>query len=114
MVPLSYAWNGTHVILATEATALSTRNMRSSGRSRIALGSTRDVVMIDASLDLVIGVRDAMDSVAQDYADQADWDPRQGEGDFAYLLLRPRRIQVWREANEIDGRTVMRDGVWTT
>lgn len=26
--------------------------------------------------------------------------------------LRPRTIQVWREVDEMVGRTVMRDGTW--
>jgi hypothetical protein len=27
-------------------------------------------------------------------------------------VLRPERIQAWREADEIAGRTLMRDGAW--
>jgi len=27
-------------------------------------------------------------------------------------VLRPLRVQAWREANEIAGRTLMRDGAW--
>jgi hypothetical protein len=29
-----------------------------------------------------------------------------------FLLLRPERIQAWREANEIAGRAVMQAGAW--
>jgi hypothetical protein len=29
-----------------------------------------------------------------------------------FQVLRPRRIQAWRESNEIPGRTLMRDGTW--
>ncbi len=50
--------------------------------------------------------------VAERYAEQADWDPRSAHGDFVYSLLRPQRIQVWREVNEIAHRTVMKGGVW--
>jgi hypothetical protein len=46
------------------------------------------------------------------YADQADWDPRQESEPYVYLLLRPTRVQTWRESNELDGRLLMRDGVW--
>ena len=31
---------------------------------------------------------------------------------YVLLTLLPRRIQVWRTVEEIDGRDVMRDGVW--
>jgi hypothetical protein len=44
---------------------------------------------------------------------QADWDPRNGPG-YVFLVLRPVRVQAWRESNEIAGRTLMRDGVWLT
>jgi Pyridoxamine 5'-phosphate oxidase len=113
LVPLSYAWTGEHLVLAMEATARSTRNIRAAGGARIALGHTRDVVMIDARLDDVVAVSDAPDAVGEGYAAQADWDPRHAAGDYAYVLLRPHLVQVWRETNEIAGRTVMRDGAWT-
>jgi hypothetical protein len=48
LVPLSFAWDGEHLIIATEATALTTRNLTGARRARLALGQTRDVVMIDA------------------------------------------------------------------
>jgi len=43
---------------------------------------------------------------------QADWDPRTAGASHAYLVLRPERIQAWREENELAGRTLMRDGTW--
>jgi hypothetical protein len=112
LVPVSFCWTGEHVIVATEPGAVTTRNVLGSGRARLALGKTRDVVMIDASLAGTVDVRSADVEVADTYAEQADWDPRQAGDDFVYLLLRPERIQVWREANEIKGRTVMRHGRW--
>ena len=111
LVPLSYAWDGTQVILATEEGSVTVRNLRAGAHARLALGGTRDVVMIDATLE-TIASGDAAAEVAERYAGQADWDPRLATGAFVYLLLRPRRVQVWREANEIAGRTVMRDGSW--
>jgi hypothetical protein len=45
------------------------------------------------------------------YAAQADWDPRTSSG-YVFLVLRPVRIQAWRESDEIAGRTLMRDGAW--
>jgi hypothetical protein len=112
LVPLSFAWNGEQLLLATEEKSVTARNLRSGGRARIALGTTRDVVMIDASLDRIVAVAEHSDVIAETYAGQADWDPRHAGSDFVYLLLRPQRVQVWREANEIAGRTVMRYGSW--
>ena len=97
--------------MATEPAAVTTRNVLASGRARLGLGRTRDVVMIDATLDEHVDVGEA-GTVADHYADQSDWDPRTSGLAFVYLLLLPQRIQVWREANEIKGRTVMRDGRW--
>ena len=34
-----------------------------------------------------------------------------GEG-YVYVVLAPERIQAWREADEIAGRTLMRGGRW--
>ncbi|HZJ27582.1 MAG TPA: pyridoxamine 5'-phosphate oxidase family protein [Acidimicrobiia bacterium] len=112
LVPLSLAWDGERVIIATEPSAVTTRNIVSSGIARLALGATRDVVMVDAVLDRAVDVGRVPPEVADAYAGQADWDPRAAGGDFWFLLLRPERIQAWREADEIAGRTVMREGVW--
>jgi hypothetical protein len=112
LVPLSFAWDGTSVVLAAGATAVTTRNLLTNGRARLAFGGTRDVVMVDADLERVVAVADAPAEIAERYAGQADWDPRASGGDYTYVLLRPHRIQVWREEDEIAGRTVMRDGTW--
>jgi 3-hydroxyisobutyrate dehydrogenase-like beta-hydroxyacid dehydrogenase len=112
LVPLSYAWDGGRVILATPRSTTTAGNIRDSGRARVALGATRDVVVIDLTLEEVCEVADVPEEVADLYAAQADWDPRRTGGPYQYLLLRPDRIQSWREANEIQGRTIMRDGAW--
>src|SRR5688572_6576528 len=39
LVPLSFAWNGEQILLATEAASLTTRNLRAGGRARVALGT---------------------------------------------------------------------------
>jgi hypothetical protein len=31
-----------------------------------------------------------------------------------FLVLRPLRIQAWREVNGLPGRALMRDGAWLT
>ena len=40
------------------------------------------------------------------------FDPRQSGSSFRFFEIRPLRIQVWREENELAGRTIMRDGAW--
>jgi hypothetical protein len=112
LVPLSLAWDGDRVILATERRSRTFANLERSGRARLALGPERDVVMIDAVLVSVIDAGLVPHLVADAYAAQADWDPRQAGNGFVYLVLAPERIQAWREANEIPGRTLMRHGKW--
>jgi hypothetical protein len=57
-------------------------------------------------------VSEAPVTLTDGYADQAGWDPRTDSGDYVYMAFRPDRIQVWQEAEDPAGRTVMRDGVW--
>lgn len=70
------------------------------------------MVIIDAVLERLIGVADASANFAERYVAQADWDPRNAGAEYAYLVLRPKRIQAWREENELAGRTVLRGGAW--
>ena len=110
LVPLSLGWVDEQVVIAVEASSVTARNLTASCEARLGVGPTRDVVMIDAVLDRSVHVT-ADDALATAYATQADWDPRDAEG-YVFLVLRPVRLQAWREANEISGRTLMRDGRW--
>jgi hypothetical protein len=111
LVPLSFVWDGERLIVATEARSVTARNVASSGRARVALGGTRDVVVIDVRVD-VVGRTAVENGSAQRFADRLGWDPRSYGDDWVYLLMRPRRVLVWRDVDEIDGRVVMRDGTW--
>jgi hypothetical protein len=113
LVPLTMAWSGDRIVLATDRSTPTARNILAHGKARLALGGTRDVVMIDACLERTIPVADA-GPVGDAYAAQNDWDPRTAGDAYLFLVLRPDRIQAWREVNEIPDRTVMRDGAWLT
>jgi Pyridoxamine 5'-phosphate oxidase len=112
LVPLSYGWTGDRIVLSTDRTMVTARNLVNSGRARLGTGGTRDVVMIDAELEVVHPVGDVPEEVAAPFVTQSDWDPRPQGDPYVFLVLRPLRIQAWREANEIAGRTLMRDGAW--
>ena len=113
LVPLSYAWDGECVVLAAEASSVTIRNVRSSRRARLGFGPTRDVVIVDAELDRLLDARDgAAEDTARAYAEQAGWDPRDESEPYVFVLLRPLRVQAWREANELAGKVLMRDGHW--
>ena len=110
LVPLSLTWVDERVVVAVEDRSVTARNLTASGTARLGLGPTRDVVMIDATLEAVVDI-DAAGPLAEAYVAQADWDPGRSSG-YVFLVLRPVRVQAWREADEIAGRTLMRDGTW--
>jgi hypothetical protein len=114
-VPLSLAWIDDRAVVAVEDTSRTARNIVGGGSARLAVGPTRDVVMLDVRLEAVLPVlTDPARRTADHYAAQADWDPRTVGGSYVYLVLRPHRVQAWREADEMPGRTLMRDGNWLT
>ena len=110
LVPVSLAWVDQRIVIAVEAKSVTARNLTSSGEARLAVGPSRDVTMIDVVLEKTVEVS-ADEALGKAYVAQADWDPRRDTG-YVFLVLRPVRVQAWREANEIAGRTLMRDGAW--
>ncbi len=112
LVPLSLAWDGAQVILATPANSPTARNAAASGEMRLALGTSRDVTIIEAAAE-VMPCAEAPDPVARCYAARTGWDPRREDAPYVYLVATPRTMQAWKSLAEINGRTIMRDGQWT-
>ena len=112
LVPLSFLWADDVMWLATASSSPTARNLVERGRVRVALGTTRDVVMIDGTADR-FAVGDVSPAVADAFFAKVGFDPRTLSTAFAYFRVRPERIQAWRESNEISGRDLMRDGVWS-
>lgn len=112
LVPVSLAWlDDERVVVAVRASSRTARDLEENRTARLGVGPTRDVVMLDVVLDEVHDVAAAPAVIVSRYLAQSDWDPRESPG-YVFLVLRPVRIQSWREANEIPGRTLMRDGQW--
>ena len=112
MVPLSFYWDGREVVVATPTGSVTGRNLRDTGKARIGVGPTRDVVMIEGTVVEIVAVADAPADFADAFAGQADFEPRELSTPYSYYRVRPRRIQAWRESDEIAGRDLMRDGNW--
>jgi len=110
LVPVSLAWVDGRVVVAVDAMSVTARNLIATGTTRLAIGPSRDVAMIDAELERAVDVADDV-ALGEAYVAQADWDPRRSAG-YQFLVLRPVRLQAWREVNEIPGRTLMRGGRW--
>ena len=111
LVPLSFLWDGTAFLVSTPRTSVTGRNLLADGRVRLSLGPTRDVVVVDGVAEPV-DIADLPPEAGDAFADRTGFDPRALDEPYQYFLIRPRRIQAWREANELRGRDLMRDGAW--
>ncbi|SEO63022.1 Pyridoxamine 5'-phosphate oxidase [Actinacidiphila rubida] len=110
LVPLSFLWSDGAFLVSTPPTSTTARNLTAGPHVRLALGATRDVVLIDATAHLL--PTGDLGDLGDAYARHTGWDPRQEPTPYAFFRLTPHRIQAWREVNELAGRTLMRDGRW--
>jgi general stress protein 26 len=109
LIPVSYWWDGARLLTATFEGSRTLRNVRVQPKVRASIGSTGDVLMVDATA-VIMAVADVEESAAEGYA-QASGVPRSAPG-FTYVRLVPERMQVWKGPAEFSGRTVMRAGAW--
>jgi hypothetical protein len=111
LVPLSFDWDGKTLLLATPAVSPTGRNLARGRTARLGLGSTRDVSMIEGTVETL-----AMSALPEDLGDhfaaRTGFDPRTLETHYLWFKVTPVRIDAWREADELDGRELMRDGRW--
>jgi hypothetical protein len=112
LVPLSLCWDGRRVIVRVKATSRTARNAHRSGRARLALGDTRDVVVVDATVASVPA--DQAPEIAAVYAARTGWGASNHAAEHVFLLLVPTRVQAWREVEEFYERTLMMGGRWIT
>lgn len=111
LVPLSFCWDGARLTLATPEKSRTVRNLRRAGVVRIALGPTRDVALLDGTVAFT-PLSEIEPEVADAFAKHTGFDPRRETGEYVYFHVIPQTIQAWREANELAGRFIMRDGRW--
>ncbi|EPH41547.1 pyridoxamine 5'-phosphate oxidase family protein [Streptomyces aurantiacus] len=111
LVPLSFDWDGETLLLATPADSPTGRNLAATGTARLGLGSTRDVSMIDGEVE-VFEIDALPRQRAERFAARTGFDPRVPATPYRWFRITPRRVQAWREENELRGRELMRDGDW--
>ncbi|MBV6698947.1 pyridoxamine 5'-phosphate oxidase family protein [Kitasatospora aureofaciens] len=111
LIPLSYLWDGTAFLVSTPRASATGRNLLADGRVRLSLGPTRDVVIVDGTAEPV-DTADLGRQTGDAFAARTGFDPRELDEPYQYFRIRPQRIQAWREANELRGRDLMRDGRW--
>jgi nitroimidazol reductase NimA-like FMN-containing flavoprotein (pyridoxamine 5'-phosphate oxidase superfamily) len=111
LVPLSFHWDGETLLLSTPTDSPTGRNLAASRTVRLAVGPTRDVVMIDGSVEAV--ELDGLPPARCDaFAAHTGFDPRALPTPYRWFVVAPRRVQAWREADELAGRDLMRGGRW--
>ncbi|MEV1064886.1 pyridoxamine 5'-phosphate oxidase family protein [Streptomyces sp. NPDC050263] len=111
LVPLSFDWDGGTLLVATPAGSPTGRNLTAGRTTRLGLGHTRDVSMIEGEVEVL--EIDALPRQSGDrFAARTGFDPRASATPYRWFRITPRRVQSWREADELPGRELMRDGRW--
>jgi hypothetical protein len=113
LVPLSFLWDGGTVLISTPAASPTGRNLRATGRVRLGIGPTRDLVLIEGTVQAETPAGDIGAQTGDAFAAKTGFDPRELDG-YAYWRIRPQRLQAWREVNELAGRDLIRGGDWVT
>ena len=111
LVPLSFDRDGEALLVATPADSPTGRNLAASRTVRLGLGHTRDVSMIDGAVE-VLEIEALPQERADRFAARTGFDPRAEVTQYRWFRISPRRIQAWREINELPDRELMRDGRW--
>lgn len=113
LIPLSLAWDGTRIIVATPTDSPTVRNAESSRRARASLESADDVVLIDGTVE-VIDLASADPDLVQLHRDRVGWAIPAPVEDWSFLAITPRVIRAWNSPAEMAGRVIMRHGSWTS
>jgi Pyridoxamine 5'-phosphate oxidase len=111
LVPLSFDWDGEALLMATPADSPTGRNLAATRAVRLALGDTRDVSMIEGQVE-VLEIDALPEERGERFAARTGFDPRALATPYRWFRISPRRIQAWREVNELSDRELMRDGRW--
>jgi len=78
---------------------------------RIGGGVTRDVILIEGTVE-TIKASELSNEIGAAFAAKTSFDPRQLSTPYLYFRIHPQRLQAWREANELEGSDLIREGRW--
>ena len=96
LIPVAFVRDGQEIVIATGERSRTVENLRETGRARLALGTTDDVVMVDADLDGFITAPEMPTPIADRYA-AVSHDPREMPG-YIYIRFRPHRVPGLRQS----------------
>ncbi|MFD4375847.1 pyridoxamine 5'-phosphate oxidase family protein [Streptomyces sp. NPDC058486] len=111
LVPLSFFWDGSDVWLVTRLSNPTGRNLAGHPRTRLALGDTRDVVLLDGEVSTYTH-DEVPDEAAEGFRTKTGWDARRAGPGYRWFRVRPVELQAWHEEHEIRGRQLMSGGAW--
>jgi len=111
LVPLSFLWDGQRLLVATPSASPTSRNLQATGKARLGIGPTRDVVLIEGTVR-ALPATELPAEVGDAFAAKTGFDPRKLTTAYLYFRIHPQRLQAWRESNELNGRDLMRGGQW--
>ncbi|MFF4355190.1 pyridoxamine 5'-phosphate oxidase family protein [Streptomyces sp. NPDC001530] len=111
LVPLSFDWDGETLLVATLADSPTGQNLAATRATRLGLGHTRDVSMIEGEVE-VLDLAALPQQRGDRFAARTGFDPRTPATPYRWFRITPRRIRAWREADELPGRELMREGRW--
>ncbi|MFG2502384.1 pyridoxamine 5'-phosphate oxidase family protein [Streptomyces sp. NPDC048441] len=112
LIPLSFLWDGESLLVATPDASVTSRNLRATGKTRVGIGPTRDLVLIEGAVR-GLGEGELTTEDGDAFAAKTGFDPRKLDTPYAYFRITPQRLQAWREADELVGRDLMLGGRWT-
>src|SRR3954452_16702636 len=112
LVPLSFDWDDETLLVATPAHSPTGRNLATTRTVPLGLGHTRDVSIIEGEVE-VLEIDALPEERGDRFAARAGFDPRALATPYRWFRILPRRIQAWREVNELPDRELMRDGSWS-
>ncbi|MFC8131781.1 pyridoxamine 5'-phosphate oxidase family protein [Streptomyces sp. NPDC057302] len=112
LIPLSFLWDGESLLVATPEASVTGRNLWATGRARVGIGPTRDVILVEGAVRAVGGA-ELTDELRAEFATKTGFDPSGLKTPYTYFRITPQRLQAWREADELEGRELMLGGRWT-
>jgi hypothetical protein len=87
---------GSYLLFVTPASSPTGRNLAASGRARVGIGPTRDVVMVEGAVETV-QPGELTEQDAELRAAKTGFDPRRLGTPYLCFRVVPRRVQAWRE-----------------
>ena len=84
LVPLSFLWDGATVLISTPAASPTSRNLRATGKVRLGIGPTRDLVLIEGTVQAETAAAEIPAEPGDAFAAKTGFDPRELTG-YAYF-----------------------------